>query len=66
MSGSPVSGLKRIVLFLVSILDDVLYLAGCGMVLEFVRLVWPVGVWLISGLMLIGLGLMVGFGRHGR
>lgn len=49
--------------FLLSFLDDLLYLAGCGLVLRFVWLVWPVGTWLVAGLMLIGLGLMVGFGR---
>lgn len=53
----------RFIRLILSILDDLLYLAGCGLVLRFVWLTWPVGTWLVAGLMLIGLGLMVGLGR---
>lgn len=41
-------------------LDDVLVLAGCGLVLVFVYQVWPVGTWLIGGLMLIVVGVLIG------
>lgn len=44
----------------VGLLDDLLVLAGCGLVLVFVYQVWPVGTWLVGGLMLVGAGLMVG------
>ena len=44
----------------VGLLDDMLVLAGCGLVLVFVYRVWPVGTWVGGGLMLIGAGLLFG------
>ena len=46
-------------------LDDLLILAGCALVLVFVFQVWPVGTWLVGGLMLIVFGVLIGLGgRH--
>lgn len=45
------------------ILDDVLVLAGCGLVVYGTYLVSPVATWFVAGGMLIILGVLVGIGR---
>lgn len=51
---------------LVSVLDDLFVLAGCGLVLGFVWQVWPVGVWLVGGVMLVVFGVLFGMSKVKR
>ena len=41
-------------------LDDVLVLAGCGLILVGTYLVCPPATWFVGGGMLIGMGVLVG------
>jgi len=43
--------------------DDVLILAGCGLVTYGTYLVSPIATWFVGGAVLIILGVLVGIGR---
>jgi uncharacterized membrane protein SirB2 len=44
-------------------LDDILILAGCGLILVGVHEVLPVATWFVAGVMLIVMGVLVGIGN---
>jgi hypothetical protein len=46
--------------FLKKYIDDALILAGCVLILIWVYLVWPVGTWLIGGVMSLAAGVLIG------
>jgi uncharacterized membrane protein SirB2 len=46
--------------YLVAYADDLLYLAGCVLILIFVFHVAPVYCWLVGGLMCIGASILIG------
>ena len=46
-------------------LDDILIVAGCGLILVGTYLVNPLAVWFVGGAQLIILGVLIGLGaRH--
>lgn len=48
--------------FLQKHLDDLLILAGCGLIIYGTYLINPLAVWFVAGAMLIGFGVLVGLG----
>lgn len=52
--------MKPILLFLRTISDDLLLVAGCACILRGLSLFSPVVTWIAAGIMLIGFGLLLG------
>jgi hypothetical protein len=52
--------------FLQKHLDDILILAGCGLILYGTSLISVIAPWFVAGAMCISLGFLVGLGQRGE
>lgn len=47
-------------------IDDLLILAGCGLIVTGTYQICPAATWFVGGIMLIGFGVLIGLGKRGE
>jgi hypothetical protein len=52
--------------FLANHLDDLLILTGCGLIVYATSILSIIAAYFVTGVMLIGLGVLVGLGGHSK